>query len=498
MDGATLRIEFKDDSPQSGQGSPATTPQGSGANAPAPHVEDQQRAITQAGGVGRQAEQRYSEATTTSSASVSQPAIATAATVPVSAPLPTPVATSSQPISGEAGIAAAVQKIVAADPRATAEEIAKLLGGGVGVRQIERMMNPGPPPSEPIPNPPAQPRATNPSQAVDDLIFPADLRRVEADRWIESERQRFQQEAEEESARQRQQQEAAARNIPRPPPLTRDQILAETERNAPPVQNQPLNVTSQVQTTVNAISHFAHMAGPLGSAVAGVANTAVALPGVAQAIGAAAPGLVAAAPYVAIAAAAAAIPAAAVSVVTNEANRAISVSRQFSAEVVGAEAQADVRQVLADMRSARVVGDEAAQLVDARSRARTALQGVRDRISEPILEDFAQFNNAVAKFADLINNATDESPFWRGFVRGFSGAATDEAGTAAFGPAYWIYKLTGNIFGSPPEDSPGSAGLMGIVPIRPDLPAPFNEDNSSRVQRITTKGLPSLFSPGSK
>lgn len=494
MDGATLNINFRDESLQ-GQGSPAQTPQAGGTTAAPSLVEQQQQAITQAGGVRQRAEQQYSQATTTTSASIAQPSVATAATVPVATPLPTPISTAVQP-SGEAALAQSVQRIVGADPKATAEEIAKLLGGGIGARDVERLMRPAPPPAEPIPSPPVQPTTVRPSQAVDSLIFPADLRRADADRWIESERQRFAQEQREEAVRQRQQQEAAARNIPRPPPLSREQILSEAEANAPPVQNAPLNVTSQVQTTVNAISHFAHMAGPLGSATAGLVNTAVAMPAVAQALGTAAPALVAAAPYVALAAAAAAVPVAAGATLVNEANRAIAVSRQFSPEVIGAEAQAGVRQIMADIRSAQRLGDEAAQLVDARSRASAAVQGIRDILSEPVLGDFARFNNAIARAAETLNNLADRNPTAsEELVR----KAVDTLGTSLFGPGYLFYKGVGGVFGKPSETF-ATIGLTGAIPNRPKLPPPFEGVEASE-QTLTISGLPSGLrgiNPGSR
>lgn len=473
MEGATLTIALRDESNQ-GQGSPATTPQAGSAPHTAALTEDQQKAITAAGGIGRAAEQGYSQATT--STSVPQPAVATAATVPVAAPLPTPIATATQG-GGADALSQSIQKIVSADPKATAEEIAKLLGGGTTAREVERLMQPMAAPPQPIPTIPVQAQQTPFAQSLENLnlVFPfTDLEPTRINPLQDFERQ------------QQATRDAAARNIPRPPPLSREQILEESERSAPPVLSGPLNVTSQVQTTVNAISHFAHMAGPLGSAAAGVANAAVAIPGIAQAIGTAAPALVAAAPYVALAAAAAAIPATAIAVTNNEANRAIAVSRQFSSEVIGAEAQADVRQILADMRSARVVGDEAAQLVDARSRSRAALQGVRDRLSEPLLEDFAQFNNAVAKMADAVNRFLETNP---SASRAVSQGVIDAAGGLTFGAAYWAYKLTGNLFGKSPDDFAGATGLLGIVPQRPNLPFPFTEGGVEDVQRITTSGL---------
>lgn len=476
MDGATLTIAFRDDSPQA-QGSPATTPQGGGSGSTSSHVEDQQRAITQAGGVGQRAQQGYSQATTTSSASAAQTAIATASTVPAATPLPTPIATASQSNS-ESGLAQSIQRIVAADPKATADEIAKLLGGGVGVREVERMMRPAAPPAEPIPTSPAQP-----VNSGDDLIFPEDRRRVEADRWIESERQRFAQEAESEAATAHQQREAAARNIPRPPPLNREQILAEGARNAPPLPKVE-DVSGQVQSTVNAISHFAHMAGPLGSAVAGVANSAVALPGIAGALGAAAPGLVAAAPYVGVALAAAAVPTAMVAAANNEANRAISVSREYSPEVIGAEAAANIRQIQADIRSAQRLGDEAARIVDARGRTSTALQGIRDQLSEGPLRDIGNFQNLGATFAESVNKILEAVPdpvksnatraiLFSTMDMLFPGAGTLLAGSS----------LLGGLLPTPPQPS---MGLVGIIPKTPELPPPFNKGNSRQIEDITT------------
>jgi hypothetical protein len=490
MDGATLTVKFVDESPQ-GQGSPAQTPQTGGITQPYPQVDEQQRAITQAGGVGQQAQQRYSQATITSSASVAQPAVATPASVPVAAPLPTPISTTSQQPTGETALAQSIQSILAHDPRATAEEIAKLLGGGIGAKEVERMMRPTPPPAEPIPLPPTQPSTTPPSTATTTAPATPDdtAMLIRRERRRLAENQDDERIARETKTAAEKQFDDEVEILTKREKRRRDEFAEEDRR----LEARQSTTAQQVQATVNAFSHFAQAAGPLGSAVAGTANMAVASPAAAAALGAAAPAIAAAAPYIAIAAASAAIPAAAVTITNNEANRAIAVSRQFSPEVIGAEAQADIRQVFADLRSARRLGDEAGQIVEARSRTSTALQGLRDIVSEPVLRDFANFTSAIAAATETLNKIAQANP---AATTVGSRIATDALGQSTFGGFYNIYKAIGylnQLLGG--SDKP-SAGFVGIIPVRPKLPRPFSSDSETITPPKLPAGLEGI-GPGS-
>lgn len=489
MDGATLTIAFRDDSPQT-QGSPGVTPQAGGTSPTSSNVEDQQRAITQAGGVRQRAEQGYS---VTTSASAAQPTVATPSTVQTATASPTPIATASQG-SSEGGLAQAIQRIVATDPKATAEEIAKLLGGGVGVRQVEQMMRPAGAPAEPIPASPAQPSSTQPATAQPS---PGDT-----DMLIRRERRRQAEAADEDRRQQADQSQAQSRANKQfddeLQTLIRRERRGQTETNAQFQAAEEAAAATrvtgqQVQTTVNAISHFAHMGGPLGSAVAGGVNAAVAIPAVAEAIGAAAPALVAAAPFAGIALATAAIPAALVSAANNEANRAIAVASQFSPQAIGAEASASVRQLQADIRSSQRLGDEVASIIEGRSRTNTALQGVRDKLSEGPLKDIGNITSAFASAAETLNKflegADKVAP---GATAAISRLAFLQALNTLYpGLGYGVGILSGVGGLMPKKDQEwnSSMGLVGAIPPLPELPYPFKENMKPEVS-ITTSGLP--------
>ena len=499
MEGATLTINFRDDSSNIPQ-SPAATPQ-QGTAPSSSLVQDQQRAITEAGGAGNLASRNQ---VTTQSASSAPPPAATVTTVPVAPSVPVPtVTTASGMPTGEAALALSVQKIVAADPTATAEEIARLLGGGVTANQVRGMMagtGPAAPPAA-IPPAPASPAANPPPvrSTVDDLV--AQTRELWDRDLVASTRQMWDNDSREQEVRARTaasaNQRPEAPYVPTPPPLSPQQQIEEAERRAPPRQAPDLG--GQVQSTVNSIAHLMHMGGPLGSAAAGAITAGASVPGVASAIGAAAPALATAAPFVAAAAAGVGISVglatAAFRAVEGTAERAIGNTLGLSPDVSSAAAQAEVRQLMANQRTARILGNEAADFLSARSVIRTEAQTARDLLMEGPLQ---QLNN-------ILNLQAEATSGFRQLLESIP-APIRNAGTRTAFSSFLNFITPGRLPGMPglgtvfdtlsflgsfaPKPAKPDVGLSGIVPERPRLPAPFNTENWVERDRQRLNGRP--------
>jgi hypothetical protein len=148
----------------------------------------------------------------------------------------------------------------------------------------------------------------------------------------------------------------------------------------------------------------------MGSAVAGTVNTLIQQPGMAQQIGQAMPALATMAPAVAVAAAGIGIDYAAYKALVATADRAIGQVQGLSPEVAGAEAQANVRQLLANLQTSRVLGDELATLVTARSRLSAGTQGLRDVVAEPFLKDLGNATSLFAQGAEKLNQFLQNNP----------------------------------------------------------------------------------------
>jgi len=249
MEGATLRIEFRDESPQ--QGAPGTTPVQS-APVSDTSVVDTQAAITQAGGVGNLVAKNQSQPI--------QPVPGTTFQVPSAAPLavpPVPTTTASTD-----PLLSTVTKIVEKDPTATAIEIARLLQ--IQQSQAQNLLNEATGRNVPGPG-----TASTPDDEIQTLIRRERRLREE---YLDEERRRREEQLTLTTPPAPPSSVAPPPiYIPRPPELSREQQIAEAERRAPPVQvdNNPLDpeTIQGVRSAVGAISHFAHMAGPMGSAI---------------------------------------------------------------------------------------------------------------------------------------------------------------------------------------------------------------------------------------
>lgn len=384
-DEATLTIRFRDESSPGGGGAGIVAPMGGGVVPGSTLAADTQNAITQAGGVGQMAARN-------NQASAGQ--LPSMAPVPSASPLAVPsinvgAGQSSDPLLQT------TRQIVQADQNVTVAELAAALG--IKERQAQTLLNAAT----------VQPGGQAAQSGA--LPVPGDGRRPTpgTDDDLELLIRRNRRQAQEERERM-----ADAEQAMRPPPApVQPPPQIPGMPGAPPIEAQAVDESSGAQAAVNAISHFAHMGGPMGSAVAGAANSFMAIPGVASAVAAAAPGIAAAAPYVAAATAALAVPTAAALTLNSIAQTARGQIQGLSPEVAAAEAEANVRQLLANLRTSQRLGDEVADFVSNRSRLGAAGQGIRDVISEPLLKDFNNAVFALTKLVEAGNEAAQENPW---------------------------------------------------------------------------------------
>lgn len=355
MEGATLNIRFIDES--AGGKGPSVTPiqgsQGDGSSS----VQQTQDAITQAGGVGN-----FVNTDTTPQSLPSTQPVPSPSTFQVPSTSSLPVPPVSTTTTGSDPLLGTVSKIVQADPQVTVDEIAKALG--IKLSQAQSLYNqvigvgvpPSPTPSVPTPSvPPAStsPPPVPPVGPVTPPVPPPPSNLV------------------------------PPALPPTPPPIG----VTPPPLPTVPTANPLASPTAQgVQNTVQALTQIAGQGGPLAAAVGGIANAAANVPGVASAVGAAVPGLAMAAPYVALAGAAIAVPAAAAYTMEQIYQTARGQLQGLDPRVAQAEAEANIRQIIANFRTSRILGDEIAEGVEISSRRSAALQGLRDSFSEVPLQ----------------------------------------------------------------------------------------------------------------
>lgn len=453
MEGATLTFRFVEE--------------GGGARGPSPNpqaVEGQvdqsvsatQAAITNAGGVGAFVNRNNPQPVPPS----------TSFQVPTTAPLPVPAATTTTASSNDP-LYNLVEAILREDPaRTTAQEIANFLG--VNTSQVQGYMNQiqGQSVSTPAPQLVTPPSAvpTTPSSSP---TQPPPVPQIQPP--------------------------------PPPPPvtaLTPPPVVQPPPIGvpAPPVVNPPTppntlppNAAQGVINTVNSIAHLAQAGGPLGSAAAGLATATANLPGIAGGLATAAPALVAAAPYVGLATAALAVPAAGAAALNEVFANARSQLQGLDPRVASAEAEANVRQILANFRTSQRLGDEVAEGIEIRSRRRAILQEARDLFSEPLLQRKNELEEAVGAYARVLKGAATAG----GNITNLG------SGEGTIGGGFWktfINSLTAPIGGINPAENVKNNNPLTYWQNKPlpKLPAPFTEAGEA----VRPKVNPASFGPG--
>lgn len=343
--------------------------------------------------------------------SLSGPSVAQPSGPLTDAPQPA-AATPSTTISGQGDpLLETVRQITSADPSVTAAEIQKALG--IEAKRAAALMSAMVPPATPL-------AATVPAPSIPPtapLAAPTPTPTVSAPAPVAAA-------SPAPAAPSEPPKPDRGEAIPKPPPLSREQQLEESERRAPPVVQPQMpdsgepyskDTAQAVSGIVNGIaSTAAKLGGPLGGAEARI------LSGMAPQLAAAAGASPSLAGFATIAGPLAAIPAGIGAGIAftlgverallNEGERARSLIGGFSPEVSRAEAEADVRQIMANLRTSRRLGDEVAEIVEGRSRLSTSLQGLRDIATEGVLRDFGNVIGALAGAAENLNKFVENSP----------------------------------------------------------------------------------------
>lgn len=240
------------------------------------------------------------------------------------------------------------------------------------------------------------------------------------------------------------------------------------------------------QAAVNAIAGLAAQGGPMGAAAGHAAAAAAAVPGAGAALSAV-PGLAMAGPIVAAATAALAVPSAAMLTLNSIAQTARGQIQGLSPEVAQAEAQAMVRQLVANMRTSQRLGDEVADFISTRSRLSAAGQGLRDVALEPILQQFNDAQRGLAKATEAVNDFAQKQPT---LVQGAVMFGVDQL-ISQLGLIGLLYRLSAWLG---KEEAKEIVGVRWLIPQRPQLPPPFANDAPEVFSRtpMVASGAPGL------
>lgn len=200
------------------------------------------------------------------------------------------------------------------------------------------------------------------------------------------------------------------------------QIDPASDDMLPPVFNYPKPPIPEIidaeavegvsgRQTANVINSAINALGLGGTRLGNVAQTAISTAGslIPEAGGVGA-SLLAAAPAVAAVGGALAVATGTYYALDNEAQRAVALSRGYSADVAGAEARAEVNQIMANMRTARRLGDEAADYIENSSSLSSSFQNIRDVISEPALQSFNKNMRGLSVIMDQFSKLADQAP----------------------------------------------------------------------------------------
>lgn len=192
--------------------------------------------------------------------------------------------------------------------------------------------------------------------------------------------------------------------LPKPPPLSREQLLAEAEAKPPPVQGGGQPAVGEVVSTAAQFGQMIGRAQQIQSAAQGIASgSALGAAGGITSL------LASAGPAAAGIAGAIGLPLLAAHTLSSIAETARNQVRNLSPEAASAEAEANVRQIMANMRTSRILGDEVATIVQSNARLSAAAQGIRDTAAEPFLRQFGEGKRTLAVILESIDKRFAES-----------------------------------------------------------------------------------------
>ena len=243
-----------------------------------------------------------------------------------------------------------------------------------------------------------------------------------------------------------------------------------------------------ILSSLHGAAALASRFGPAGQFAATAINAGGSILGQFPALAAAMGPLAAAAPYVAVATAAVAVPAAGVAAAINEAERARGLIGNLSPELAQANAEATVRSMIANLRTAGRLGDEAADYTEQRSRLSAASQGLRDIVAEPVLQSFNKTLTGLTTAAERLDAFFTNNPtFTKGLQVGF-GEALNEA-KYQFGPPGLLRYL--DYLGEQQKKDRVANTPFGWFAAQPHLdpPAPFNNAGEGEVVFANFAGL---------
>lgn len=256
------------------------------------------------------------------------------------------------------------------------------------------------------------------------------------------------------------------------------------QQNPASAPSQPTEVPSNssskdVASSINLILNATRMNNPITSQVVS------ALPLISSELGAFGSAITAAAPPIA---AVAGLAAATIGASFNEANRAVSLSREFSPDVALADAFSELRQLRADLNTANTLGPAAADYIENTSRISTAAQGIRDNIGKPIIENLNTQLNGLANILEGLNKNNAGVATGSVLGTGLAGA-TDYAiglGAAMSGLGPYGFLVPGLLkFFADKQTKDEQFDLYtwfnDAVPMMP-LPVPFNAMDVAREQ----------------
>lgn len=481
-DEAKLIVELVDRSPgapQQAGGTPSAETQVPGST----HAGDFNAAVTQAGGAGRLA-----------AAGNVQPAAAP----PVTLPAAVPSAQAADPLLDT------IRRIAEADPRVTAEEISRSLG--LPPRQAREMLEAvqQPPPTQALPTaaeapatlpgvslpslqppPPTAPVAVpEPSAAAPTTAAPVPIPAApEAVVRPRGDDARFTliTHPDEELLLP----EAPEPPIPSPAPPPEPPSIGDIEDAAGIIESLPPADAAEraAEATREAERQLAKTFGAVQT-ISSIAAGRVAPGAAAVELTSLAGGAAAAAP-VAAGLAAAAVPIAAVAAVDALASRAIGEVRDLSPAVAIAEAQAEVRQLITRLSTARTLGDELADIVESRSRLSAASTGIRDVLAEPALQEFAQALRGVTGIVERFSSLIDSSDQLRELLQDGVKQAIDNT-LATFGLKHGadLLRLFGR-FDPGADESPFHLFLNQPEYQHLPLPAPFADAGQVPIPALT-------------
>jgi hypothetical protein len=467
-DEATLTIRFRDES-SPGSGAGAVGPQGSGPQIQQDFVQATQDAITRAGGVGA-----YTTSQGSGVSSVAPVIILPAAGTAVP---PTPTITTTTGDPQEQLLQAFLQKLSTREGGAEA-----LLAMGVPPETVADTLQ-----RTKLLNVPTEPLHDREYQEVVlknqvEMRDRQSIAAVSAD--YEADRRRIEQQdrADRMAAAQRQQNELnrvlddAKFNVPRPPPLTREQQLAESERIAPPPSGEEKEGKPErpdaygLRSALDRIVGMAGYAGPEGQAIARIGQTVTPL--AAEAGAAAGIGL-GAARTAAMVAGVAAIPIVAAVAANAVASNLVAQIQTLSPEVALASAQAQVAEFYRTADIANKTGALAADYVQSVQNRKDATTGVWTDVREMFTHLGASINNAIGQLNDWQKGAEAQKKTDKDLDEYRAKRKQEYAD-------WWQGKQS--VF--PSSYIPGS--LLNIIP---HLPAPFAKYDRNHQPGITPRPI---------